>query len=55
MIVSSFRSLKNKYGKLRVLSQTFRDDFFSYLTDFSYFTLKIGFRKLLDTVRTDKN
>jgi len=27
MIVSSFRSLKNRYGKLRVLSQTFGDDF----------------------------
>ena len=26
---------------------------FSYLTDFSYFTFKIVFRKLLDTVRTD--
>ena len=28
---------------------------FSYLTDFSYFTLKIVFRKLLDTVRTGQN
>ena len=27
---------------------------FSYLTDFSYFTLKIVFQKLLDTVRTNK-
>jgi hypothetical protein len=28
--------------------------FFSYITDFSYFPLKIVFRKLLDKVKTGK-
>ena len=34
--------------------QRSRDDFFSYLTDFSYFPLIKIFRKLQDTVRTVK-
>ena len=29
-----------------------RDDFFSYLTDFSYFSVNFFFRKLQNTVRT---
>jgi hypothetical protein len=31
-----------------------RDDFFSYLTDFSYFILERNRRKLLDTVSTSQ-
>ena len=37
-----------------VIDDVYDDLFFSYLTDFSYFPLKIVFRKLLDTVRTGK-
>jgi hypothetical protein len=36
------------------LSFKSRDDLFSYLIDFSYFLLKIVFRQLVDTVRTDQ-
>ena len=32
-----------------------RDDFLSYLTDFSHFILERNCRKLLDTVRTGQN
>ena len=46
---------ENKTHEIENVSLITGPIFFSYLTNFNYFSRKIIFRKLLDTVRTGQN